>query len=189
MSKACEITDPAQYFSTWHYQIIPAHWNTLGVVSSFLIDSEKSKTLRARLKAEGMAHKDAMSRSIQRHAYVDRVRSARLRREKKEETGEEAKMPPQGGYAFDEGYIFYSKHANIGIQVIYAEDDMIEACAMIGEPMQLTQPYRLPPTELADWLRTGKEPKHRAISKYQVRSELMRLEIRGNSGNERNVKA
>ena len=97
-------------------------------------------------------------------------------------------MPPQGGYAFDEGYIFYSKHANIGIQVIYAED-MIEACAMIGEPMQLTQPYRLPPTELADWLRTGKEPRHRAISKYKVRSELMRLEIRGHSGNEPNVQA
>jgi len=99
------------------------------------------------------------------------------------------KTPPQGGYAFDEGYIFYSKHANIGIQVLYAEDDMIEACAMVSEPMQLTQPYRLPPIELAEWLRTGKEPKHRAISKYQVRSELMRLEIRGNTTNETNSQA
>lgn len=184
-----EVKDPTKYFSKWYYEIIPSHWNTLGVISTFLIDPEKSKVLRTRLKSEGVSDKEAMKRSIQRHAYIDRVRSARLRRDKKEEKGEEAKMPPQGGYAFDEGYIFYSKHANMGIQVLYAEDDMIEACAMVSEPMQLTQPYRLPPSELAEWLRTGKEPKHRAIGKYQVRSELMRLEIRGNPTNESSSQA
>jgi hypothetical protein len=178
MAKVCEVKDPNEFFSRWHYEIIPAHWNTLGVVSTFLIDAEKSKVLRMRLEAEGLEHKEAMKRSIQRHAYVNRVHSARLRRDKKARKGEEAKMPPQEGFAFAEGYVFYSKHANIGIQVLYAEDDMIEACAMIAEPMQLIQPYRLPPRELAEWLRTGQEPKQREIGKYQVRSELMRLAIR-----------
>lgn len=177
MSKVCEIIDPAEYFSEWHYEIIPAHWNTLGVVSTFLIDPEKSKALRTRLKAEGMGHEEAMKRSIQRHAYVDRVRGAHVRQKKKEENGEKEFISAKHGYSFNEGYIFYSKHENMGVQVLYVEEDMIEVCAMIAEPMRLIQPYRLPPSELAEWLRTGKVPGSREISKYQVRSELMRLEI------------
>jgi hypothetical protein len=178
MSKSCEIKDPAKHFADWHYAIIPAHWNTLGVVSSCVIDAKKSKALRVHLQAEGLDRKEAMKRCIMRHTHVDRVRGARLRTDKNVNEGRDAKTLTQEGYAFAEGYMFYSVAENTGIRVLHAEEDMIEVCAIIAEPMTFIQPYRLPPSELAEWLRTGTVPSHREISKYQVRSELIRLEIR-----------
>lgn len=177
MGSTFEIPDPEAHFADWSFNIIRPHWNTLGVVSTYLIDEPKTRELRDRLRASGKTHEEAMHHAIHRLAFVDRIAQSRRRKDRRRKADKPYTPPPQGGYAFNDGYIFTHRAENRGIQILQADDASIDACEMIAEPMQLIQPYRLPPDELAEWLRTGIAPEHRKIDRTQVRSETFRFLI------------
>lgn len=183
MASKYEVEDPRDYFSQWEYAIVPAHWNTLGVVPTVIVDTVKTKILRNRLRDEGLSHKEAMKRAIHRSSFINRAALARDNEGRvSKTTGKPFEMPPQRGYAFAEGYAFVSVRDGGGIQVLDVVGDMVDVCEREPGMGRFRQPYRMPVEELVEWLRTGRPPEHRRVSLYKLRSELMQTEIRRDNG-------
>lgn len=181
--RSFEVRDPAAHFARWAFEVTAPHWETLGVVRVDLVDVARTRRLRKELMAEGMAQRQAVKRAIHRSSFTDRAALARHQEGTvRKKTGEPFEMPPQRGYAFAEGYVFVSKHDGGVIQILDVAGDTIDVCQREPNMGRFRQPYRLGVDELVDWLQTGRAPAHRQISLYELRSELMRTEIRRDNG-------
>ncbi|MBE0454861.1 MAG: hypothetical protein IBX58_14415 [Roseovarius sp.] len=151
MSNPKEIKSPSDHLASWHFHIIPEHWETIGIQRAQLIDKHPTKQLREKLIAEGMSKKDAMRHKITRRAYTQRDQ-----------------------YQFDDGYLFWTKNNTEAIQVLRVDSDTIEAAHITGPARKMRSAYRLRTKELLDWLRTGQAPTTRQISRYELSSEIMK---------------
>jgi hypothetical protein len=177
MPRSYEVKHPQEMFSNWHYDIIKAHWNTLGIVSTWLIDKARTDALREELVASGMPKEEATKRMIKRFAYVDRCERQKHLRLRQDEESKPEGISSTDCYSFAEGYVFLSKDGQDGIQILAVDDESVDVCSFAGDTGRFRAPYRLPKHELVDWLRTGRIPVSRMISRYEVTSEIMRLAI------------
>lgn len=154
MATTTEIQNPEQHLASWHFHIIPEHWETIGIQRAQLIDKQRTKQLREKLMAEGMSKKDAMRHKITRRAYTQRDQ-----------------------YQFDDGYLFWTKNNTEAVQLIKVSSDTIEAAHITGPDRKMRSAYRLRTKELIDWLRTGQAPTTRQISRYELSSEIIKYLI------------
>lgn len=146
--------DASIHFGDWHFEIRPALWPALGVSLREYVDREKTKVAKEEAKERGESDLSRISVRYLSHAVAE-----------------------QPIYDFHEGDIFPSKGSNgITLQVV-AQGENIEVHQIIIHSTPRRLAHHVTESELAAWLRTGKEPTNTRIGKGQSYSEVLRYGI------------
>lgn len=147
-------TDALAYFSEWEFEIHRALWPALGVTLREYIDKERTKAAREAAKQHGEDNLTKIAHRYLAHAVSENP-----------------------VLDFHEGDIFQSKKTDgVSLQVI-ALGEYVEVHQIITHSQPRRLAYHATDTELAAWLRTGKEPSSARIGKGQSYSEVLRYSI------------
>lgn len=146
--------DPLAYFGDWKFEVHRALWPALGVSLREYIDKEPTKAARKAAEQRGEDNVKKIAIRVQAHAVSENP-----------------------VLDFHEGDVFPSKKIEgVTLQVI-GQGDRIEVHQIIVHSAPRRLAYHVTDTELAAWLRTGKEPTNARIGKGQSYSEVLRYGI------------
>lgn len=143
--------DPLAYFGDWEFEVHRALWPALGVTLREYIDKESTKVAREAAKQRGEDNVTRIAIRVLAHAVSENP-----------------------VLDFHEGDVFPSKRIEgVALQVI-CQGERIEVHQIIIHSTPRRLAYHVTDTELAAWLRTGKEPTNARIGKGQSYSEVLR---------------
>jgi len=143
--------DPLAYFGDWEFEVHRALWPALGVTLREYIDKEPTKVAREAAKQRGEDNVKRIAIRVLAHAVSENP-----------------------VLDFHEGDVFPSrKIEGVTLQVI-GQGERIEVHQIIIHSTPRRLAYQVTDTELAAWLRTGKEPTNARIGKGQSYSEVLR---------------
>src|SRR3989339_331675 len=134
--------DPLAYFGDWEFEVHRALWPALGVDQREYIDKEPTKAAREAAKQQGEDNLTKIAIRVLAHAVSENP-----------------------VLDFHDGDVYPSKKSNgVTLQVI-AQGERIEVHQIIIHSPPRRLAYHVTDTELAAWLRTGKEPVNARIGK------------------------